>query len=125
MQGRRHERVRELLKRELGAILQRELPVAEAGLVTVNEVQVASDLRNAIIYVGFVGNEEAQQRGWALLRQQKPHIQDLLGRALVMKHTPKLRFVHDHAIERGTRVLQIIEELEHELHADEDDEGQQ
>lgn len=114
MQGRRHERVRELLKRELGMILQRELPVAEAGLVTVNEVQVSSDLRNATIFVGFVGDEEAQERAWALLRQHKPHVQDLLGRTLVMKHTPRLRFVQDHAIERGTRVLQIIEELEHE-----------
>lgn len=121
MQGRRHERVRELLKREVGAILQRELPVAEAGLVTVNEVQVANDLRNATIFVGFVGSDEVQERGWALLRQHKPHIQDLLGRALVMKHTPRLRFVLDHAIARGTRVLQIIEELEHELPAPEEE----
>lgn len=121
MQGRRHERVRELLKRELGAILLRELPGGEAGLVTVNDVQVANDLRNATIFVGFVGNEEARQRGWALLRQQKPHIQALLGRTLVMKHTPKLRFALDHAIERGTRVLQILEELAPELPADEDE----
>ena len=40
----RHERVRELLKRTVGDILRRELSTEECGLVSVNDVGVASDL---------------------------------------------------------------------------------
>ncbi|RME94390.1 MAG: 30S ribosome-binding factor RbfA [Verrucomicrobia bacterium] len=119
MQGRRHDRVRELLKRELGLILQRELPAAEAGVASVNEVHVSGDFRSAVVYVGFVGDAATCERGWAMLRERRAHVQELLGRALVMKHTPRLKFVLDHAIERGTRVLQIIEQLEAEQSPDE------
>lgn len=118
MQGRRPDRVRELLKRELGVILQRELPAAEAGVISVNEVHVSGDLRSATVYVGFVGDAASCERGWALLRERRAQVQASLGRALVMKHTPRLKFVQDHAIERGTRVLQIIEELESQLPPD-------
>ena len=38
----RHERVRELLKREVGEVIRREIPISEVGLLTVNEVGVAS-----------------------------------------------------------------------------------
>jgi ribosome-binding factor A len=121
MQGRRHERVRELLKRELGGILLRELPPAEAGLASVNEVLVSGDLRRAVVYVGFVGDDDARRQAWRSLRKCQPQIQDALAHAICLKHTPRLRFIHDHAIERGTRVLRIIEEIEQELPPDEDD----
>lgn len=120
MQGRRHERVRELLKRELGAILLRELPVNETGLATINEVLVSGDLRNAMVYVGFLGNEAAQRQAWNLLRKRQSRIQEALGQAVSLKRTPRLRFIHDHAIEHGTRVLQIIEEIEQDLPPTED-----
>lgn len=120
MQGRRHERVRELLKRELGAIILRELPVSEAGMATVNEVLVSSDLRNAEVYVGFLGDEPAQRAAWTLLRKHQPRIQNALGEAIHLKRTPRLRFVHDHAIERGDRILRIIEEIEQDLPPEED-----
>jgi ribosome-binding factor A len=51
----RHERVRELLKREVGEAIRREIPMNEAGLLTVNEVGVASDLRSATVFVGVIG----------------------------------------------------------------------
>ena len=43
----RLQRVRELLKREIGEVLRRELPVERAGLVTVNDVGVSGDLHSA------------------------------------------------------------------------------
>jgi hypothetical protein len=41
----RLERVRELLKREIGEVIRRELPVSEAGLINVNDLQVAPNLK--------------------------------------------------------------------------------
>jgi len=112
MQSRRHERVRELLKRELSAIILREFPVTEAGLVTVNEVSVAGDLHSATVYVSIVGTAEQQRRGLALLGKHRRRVQRMVGRAVILRYTPALRFVIDDSVARGDRVLQIIEEIE-------------
>ena len=115
MQSRRHERVCELLKRELSSILLREFPIAEAGLLSVNEVVVAGDLQSAVVYVGIVGSAEQQKRAFALLHQHRGRIQSMVGSAVVLKYTPQLRFAVDDAIVRGNRVLQVMNEIERTL----------
>jgi len=115
MQGRRHARVRELLKRELSSLLLREFPPAQSGLMTVNEVVISGDLRSATAYVGIVGTEEQRRHGLQLLEEQRLRLQGMLGHAVELKFTPTLRFVVDDAIVRGNRVLRIIEEIEKTL----------
>jgi ribosome-binding factor A len=112
MQTLRHERVRELLKREIGEAIRREFNVAEAGLITANDVQVGGDLRSAVVFVSILGNAEQQKRGLTLLNEHRVRIQGLVGRAVVLKFTPTLRFVADDSVVRGNRVLQILDELE-------------
>ena len=112
MPSLRLQRVRELLKRAIGEAIRQELPVGEAGLVTVNDVDVAGDLKSATVFISILGNADQQKRGFALLAQQRLRIQDLMSRAVVLKYTPKLRFVVDDSVVRGNRVLAIIEELE-------------
>lgn len=108
----RTDRVRELLKREIGEIIRRELPVDEAGLISVNEVTITGDLQNATVYCSILGGPEQQQRGADLLQQRRKLIQSILGQAVVLKYTPHLKFVIDDSIARGDRVLQILDELD-------------
>lgn len=115
MASLRQERVRELLKRELGEVIRREFPVAEAGLISVNEVVMAGDVKSATVFVSILGNADQQKRGFHLLEQHRNRIQGLLGRAVVLKYTPTLRFVLDDSLARGDRVIQIIEEIEKTL----------
>lgn len=112
MPSLRIQRVRELLKRAIGETIRREFPVSEVGLVTVNDVDVAGDLQSATVYVSILGNADQQKSGFNLLNQHRKRIQGLLGRAVVLKYTPTLKFVLDDSVVRGNRVLQIIEELE-------------
>src|SRR5262245_13315496 len=112
MPSLRLQRVRELLKREIGEVIRREFPVSEAGLVTVNDVDVSGDLHSAIVFISILGTPEQQKRGISLLSQHRKRIQGLVGRAVVLKYTPKLRFLLDDSVVRGNRVLEIIEELE-------------
>ena len=112
MQSLRHQRVRELLKREIGEVIRREIPVGETGLITVNDVALSGDLQSAAVYVGIIGTAEQQRKGFEMLRKERLRIQGLVGRAVVLKYTPKLRFVRDDSVERGNRVLQIIAEIE-------------
>src|SRR5512144_1008539 len=94
----RLQRVRELLKRAIGEAIRQELPVSEAGLVTVNDVDVAGDLKNATVFISVLGNAEQQKRGFSALARHRPRIQDLMARAVVLKYTPKLRFVLDDSV---------------------------
>ena len=112
MQNRRHERVRELLKRRLSEILLREFPVLENGLMTVNDVVVSGDLRLATVFVGIVGGAEQKKKGLDGLIQQRKRLQGMVGSSVILKYTPELRFVVDESVARGNRVLQIIDEIE-------------
>jgi ribosome-binding factor A len=108
----RQERVRELLKREVGEIIRRELPVNEAGVISVNDVGVASDLHSATVFVGVYGNADQKKRALAMLQDNRKRIQGLVGKSVTLKYTPQLKFVVDESVERGNRVLQILDELE-------------
>ena len=112
MQNLRHERVRELLKREIGEAIRREFHVNEAGLISVNDVDMAGDLKSATVFISIFGNANQQKRGLQLLTENRIRIQGLVARAVVLKYTPTLKFVFDDSLVRGNRVLQIIEELE-------------
>lgn len=112
MSNLRHERVRELLKREIGETIRREFHVNAVGLITVNDVEVGGDLKSAVVFISVLGNTEQQKRALQELDAHRIRIQGLVGRAVVLKFTPTLKFVVDDSIIRGNRVLQIIEEIE-------------
>jgi len=112
MPSLRLQRVRELLKREIGEAIRREFEVSEAGLITVNDVDVSGDLHSAKVFISILGNANQQKQGFHLLMQHRKRIQGLVARAVVLKYTPTLSFQIDDSVIRGNRVVQIIEELE-------------
>ncbi len=122
MASLRLERVRELLKRQIGETIRREFEVSEAGLITVNEVDVAGDLHSALVFISILGSADQQKRGFSLLKRHRKRIQGLVSRAVVLKYTPTLRFQMDDAIARGNRVLGILDELEKTMPAEPEEE---
>ena len=62
-------RVNELLRRELGDILRKHYQV-EAVAMTVTEVRVAPDLRDAIVFVAIVGETAYAEQKLRWLRRQ-------------------------------------------------------
>jgi ribosome-binding factor A len=112
MSNLRQERVRELLKRAIGEAIRREFNVSEAGLISVNDVDCAGDLKSAAVFISILGSADQQKRGLALLTEHRSRIQGLVAKAVILKYTPTLRFVTDDSVVRGNRVLQIIEDLD-------------
>ena len=108
----RLQRVRELLKRQIGEVIRREIPVGDAGLINVNDVMVSADLHSAMVYLGVLGNAGQKKKAVDLLHRHRKRIQGLVGKAVVLKYTPQLKFIVDDSIERGNKVLEIIEQLE-------------
>ena len=121
MPSLRLQRVRELLKREIGEVIRREFEVSQVGLITVNDVEVAGDLQSAVVFVSILGDAEQQKRGFALLARHRKRIQGLVAGAVVLKYTPRLRFLMDDSVARGDRVLGILAELEKTMPADTED----
>jgi len=112
MSTMRHERVRELLKRAIGEAVRREFLVDEVGLITVNDIDVAGDLKSAVVFVSILGNPAQQKRALQVMEEHRIRLQGLVAKSVILKYTPTLKFVVDDSIVRGNRVLQIIEELE-------------
>src|SRR5438034_11427148 len=112
MPSLRMQRVCELLKRAIGEVIRREFPVSEAGLVSVNDVDVAGDLHSALVFVSILGTAEQQKRGFSLLVRHRKRIQGLVARAVVLKYTPTIRFLMDDSVVRGNKVLEILKDLE-------------
>ena len=115
MSSHRLLRVRELLKREIGEAIRREVPVEVGGVITVNDVEIAGDMRNATVFIGIFGSAEQQRTGMTALHRQRSRIQDLVAKAVILKYTPRLRFVVDESVVRGNRVLSILDEIEKTL----------
>ena len=115
MSSLRLQRVGELLKRAIGEIIQREIPVGEAGMITVNEVRPATDLRTAKVFFGVIGSPEQRRHAGPLLHKLRPRIQSLVAQAVVLRYTPVLQFELDDTIERGNHILKLLEEIEKTL----------
>lgn len=108
----REARVRELLKRAVGEIIRREFSTDECGIISVNDVHVAGDFQSATVFLSIIGSKAQKKTGEERLQAERKHIQGLLAKEVVLRYTPVLRLVVDDSIERGDRVLQIIQELE-------------
>jgi ribosome-binding factor A len=106
----RQLRLNELVKRELSATIARQINF-EGVLVSINAVDVTPDLKNAHVFVSILG---AATRASVIDRLQahRPLLQAELSRHVVLKYTPHLIFHIDDSIERGARVLEILQDLE-------------
>jgi ribosome-binding factor A len=103
-------RINEVVKRELSGIIAREINF-EGVLVSVNAVDVAADLKSAHVFVSTLG-PGAGASVIDKLEAHRPALQAELSRHVVLKYTPQLIFHLDHSIERGARILEILQDLD-------------
>lgn len=108
----RQLRAGELIRHSLVEILREEEinDEALAGVsVTVTEVRMSPDLRHAICFIEPLGGEHADDVVKGLNRHAK-FIRGRLGRAIDMKFTPDLKFLHDESFNEATRMNALFED---------------
>ncbi|MCS1407123.1 MAG: Ribosome-binding factor A [Verrucomicrobia subdivision 3 bacterium] len=108
----RHERVRELLKREIGEIIRQNYSIDQYGLISAVDIQMGNDLKSARVFIGIIGEKSQKRAAIRRLQKDQAAIQQEVASRVILKHLPRLRFVLDASLERGNRVLEIIEKLE-------------
>ena len=110
--SQRTERVDELLRQEIGAIVSREVADPRIGFATITGVETTHDLRHAKVWVSVIGQPAERDAAVAALRHAMPFVRHELGKRLRIKRIPDLHVHLDDTAERGTRILQLLAELE-------------
>ncbi len=80
-------------------------------LVTVNQVDVTPDLKSAHVFISVLGSK-GRKEVLPKLEASRASLQADLSKHVVLKFTPHLVFHLDDSIERGDRVLEILQEIE-------------
>jgi ribosome-binding factor A len=110
----RRERVAELLRQELSVMMLREMKDPRVRLATVSRVDVAPDLKNARVFVSFIGDEKDRSEVVGALRHAEGFLRAQLGDRLEsLKTMPHLRFELDESIAYSVHISSMLRDMEH------------
>ena len=107
MSNHRAERVSDKIRQIVSRLLQGEIRDPRIGFVTVTDVSVSQDLKNARVFVSVLGDDP--EGSIEALQRATPFVRRALGREAGLRYTPSLHFVRDDTAERGARLDQLLE----------------
>src|SRR6266850_6132680 len=111
---RRPERVADILREEISQIVGYELEDPRLTMVTVTDVRLSDNLRNAQVFVTVIGDEEEHKLALSALRHAAPYVRKQLSLSLNLPRTPEIHFLRDRVEEKGERIDQLLEKIEQE-----------
>lgn len=115
MASRRQHRLNQLLREEIAKLLDHETEDPQlATLISVTEVDVSSDLKQARVFVSVLADEQGAEATLKRLRHAARFFRRELAERLNLRHTPDLDFQLDTSIARGSRVLHLLRGIEQE-----------
>jgi ribosome-binding factor A len=107
---KRSARVADQMKVEIADILMRKVKDPRIGFVTVTEVAVADDLRNATVFISVYNADRSTML--KALEGASPFIRSELGRRMRMKFIPELIFRYDDSLERGNHIMELLRHID-------------
>ena len=110
--SQRTDRIDELLRQEISGLLSREVADPGIGFVTITRVDTSPDLAHARVWVSLIGQPGERAATLAALRRAMPFVRRELGGRIRIRRIPELHVDVDETAERGTRVLQLLHDLE-------------
>jgi ribosome-binding factor A len=111
----RIERVNTLMQREISELIQRELRDPRLDeFISVTEVSVSPDLRYAKVYVSSIGGQQKEHQILEALNSAGGFLRSELAKNVRLRRMPELHFEWDNSIEKGDRVLRLIDEVTHQ-----------
>lgn len=107
----RINKINEEVLRELSQVI-RELKDSRIPMITsVVAVDVTNDLSYAKAYISVFGDEQTQKKAIEGLKSASGFVRREIGRRLQLRHTPEFIFELDHSIEYGSKINQMISEI--------------
>jgi len=111
MATRRQEKVARIVKEAVSDAIANHLSDPRiSGFVSVTRVEMATDLRNANVYISvFGGNEADQNKAFAAITHARSRIQSLLASQVQSKFCPVLHFYKDEKFKKTLDILNLID----------------
>lgn len=108
----RIQRVNHLIRETISELIERQVKDPRlGGFVTVTEVATSRDLRHAKIFVSVLGDKEEARKTLEGLTAASGFFRKELGMRLRLRHIPELSFCQDNSIDRGARVLELMDQI--------------
>jgi ribosome-binding factor A len=108
----RTTRIDELLRQEMGSILARDVEDPRIGFATIISIETTPDLRHAKVLVSVIGQPDDRKTTLNALGRAMPFVRHELGKRLRIKRIPEFHLELDDSVERGTRVMHLLDEIE-------------
>lgn len=110
------QHIREQLMREIGwAIKNKVRDPRVPMIVTVTDMKLAPDTRNATVYVHAYGDEKVKKGAIVALNRAAPFIQRVVAERVKLRHFPKLLFKIDDSIDRAMHIEELLREVKDDL----------
>ena len=107
---KRSVRVGDQMKQEIADILMRKIKDPRVGFVTVTDVELSDDLRNAKVFVSIYGGDKEET--FKGLKSASAFIRSELGRRMSMRCVPEILFRFDSTIEQGAHIMELLRTIE-------------
>lgn len=120
---RRPERFAETLREEIGEIVGYELSDPRLLAVTVTEVSVSENLRDAKVFVTVDGSEAEIRSAMSALHKASAFVRQQVALNMDLRHVPHLHFVRDTVGERAARIEGLLGDLERSGEFEKKEEG--
>jgi ribosome-binding factor A len=120
---RRPERVADIIREEISQIVGYELEDPRLNMVTVTDVRLSDNRRDAHVFVTVAGDEEEHRLALKALRHAAPYVRKQLSLSLNLPRTPEIHFIRDTVEEKGERVDKLLREIEQERGEERDERG--
>jgi len=111
MEGKRSERVADLIQREVAEMLVKSIKDPRIGFVTITKVTVSEDCRFAKVYFSVAGTLAERESSGKGLNSAKGYIRKELGRRLRLRYTPEIVFQFDPSIEYAIHMEEVIRNI--------------
>ncbi|MCA1567988.1 MAG: 30S ribosome-binding factor RbfA [Acidobacteria bacterium] len=111
---RRPEKVAEHVREEIAQIVGYELDDPRVAIVTVTDVRMSDNLREARVFVTVSGTDEEAATALKALRKAAPYVRRQLAINLNLRHAPEIHFIRDTVEEKAARVDELLRGLTHD-----------
>lgn len=107
----RMEKVNQMMKKEIGNMIQQEIQDPRLRFVTVTHVDVSRDLHYARVNFSVLGDREQVVAAEKGLDGARGYIRRLIGQRISLRYTPEIEFIYDPSIEYSARIEKTLEDI--------------
>jgi ribosome-binding factor A len=111
MSSRRTQKAAEAIREVVSMAILTELKDPRVRNVTVTQVEVTPDMRQAKVYVSIMGDDKQQKLVLHGLENSAGFLQSKVAKRIDTRYTPRLSFVLDLGVKRSIEIAQILQQV--------------